>query len=150
MSLDIEDFPFRDWGLRMGWLEGKDGVDDLLLWQGECANCGDDCYVRLNSCHFPPLAKELGMLTAQEAAQRVARLQDRLTLLAALVRAHSPAGSPLRAAVDALMVAAPAVTFPDRTEGSATFGPTHVAESADLFDEPLRSTLKNQEQIRDE
>lgn len=103
MSLDIEDFPFRDWGLRMGWLTGEDGADDLVLWQGECPNCDEEAFVRLNPCHFGPLAKELGLLTAQEAAQRVARLQDRLTVLAALVRAHSPAGSPLRTAVDALL-----------------------------------------------
>lgn len=102
MSLNIEDFPFRDWGLRMGWLQGNDGIDDLVLWQPE--HFGDDeTFVRLNPCHFGAIAKEMGMVTEQEAAQRVEKLQDRLSLLAALVRAHSPAGSPLRTAVDALL-----------------------------------------------
>lgn len=158
MSLDIENFPFRDWGLRMGWLTGEDGADDLVLWQDECPNCGSDCYVRLNPCHFGPLAKELGLLTAGEAAQRVARLQDRLTLLAALVRAHSHEGSVLRTAVDALL-AEPGRHMDDGHDAQpenpqvAAIEPTGLdgipacsAKPADLFP----ATLKNQERIRDE
>lgn len=103
MSLNIENFDFHDWGLRMGWFEGQNGEMDLILWQGECPNCGDSCFVRLNPCHFGPLARELGLLREDEVEQRDERMQDRLSLLAALVRAHSPAGSPLRTAVDALL-----------------------------------------------
>lgn len=136
MSLDIKDFPFRDWGLRMGWLTGEDGADDLVLWQDECPNCGDDCYVRLNHCHFEPLARELGFLTAQEAAQRVARLQDRLTLLTALVCAHSPAGSPLSTAVDALLTATPTATSLELPQSGTTCPRVPDAAPPDLFDEP--------------
>jgi hypothetical protein len=103
MNLNIEHFHFVEWGLRMGWFEGQNGDMDLMLWQGDCPGCGDDCYVRLSPCHFEPLARELGLLREEEVDQRVGRMQDRLTLLAALVRAHSPAGSPLRTAVDALL-----------------------------------------------
>lgn len=103
MSLDIRDFHELDFGLNLAWFENANGTDqDLILWQGRCPDCGEDCFVRLHPVHTQLLAKELGLLTAQEVAQRVARMQDRLTLLAALVRAHSPAGSPLRTAVDAL------------------------------------------------
>jgi hypothetical protein len=89
MGLNIKDFHENDFGLNLAWFENANGIDrDLILWQGQCPDCGEDCFVRLHPVHTALLAKELGLLTAQEAAQRVARLQDRLALLAALVRAH--------------------------------------------------------------
>lgn len=98
------DFHENDFGLNLSWFESANGKDrDLVLWQGECPDCNADNYVRLHPVHTQLLAQELGLLTEQEAARRVEKLQDRLTVLAALVRAHSLAGSPLRTAVDALL-----------------------------------------------
>ena len=138
MSLNLDDFEFRDWGLRMGRLEGQNGDMDLVLWQGDCPNCGDDAYVRLNPCHFAALANELGFLTAPEAAHGVERMQDRLTLLVALVRSQCPPGNPLRAAVDALVTDstthAPDVVVPSTT---CPPSPGAGASSPDLFAQPL-------------
>lgn len=99
MSLNIEDFHENDFGLNLAWFDSANGKDrDLILWQGYCPEGGGECYVRLHPVHFPLLAKELGLLTAQEAAQRVERLTDRLAVLHALIEAHTDASSPLRIA----------------------------------------------------
>ncbi|MCQ9373270.1 hypothetical protein NMQ14_03295 [Methyloversatilis sp. XJ19-13] len=138
MSLDLDDFDFRDWGLRMGRLEGPNGDMDLVLWQGDCPNCGDDAYVRLNPCHFAALANELSFVTAPEAAHAVERMQDRLTLLVALVRSQCPPGNPLRAAVDALATDSTTPASDAALPGTSC-PPALGAEvaSPDLFAQPL-------------
>lgn len=103
MSLNIEDFHENDFGLNLAWFDSANGKDrDLILWQGYCPEGGGECYVRLHPVHFPLLAKELGLVTAQEAAQSTERLKDRLELLRALIDAHSPADSPLCIAANRL------------------------------------------------
>lgn len=150
MSLNIEDFHENDFGLNLAWFDSANGKDrDLILWQGYCPEGGGECYVRLHPVHFPLLAKELGLVTAQEAAQRVERMQDRLNLLVALVRAHSPIASPLRIAADALLNT-PAPIVRNKKEDEHDTLPALEAESADLFGEPPRQILKNQERITDE
>lgn len=150
MSLNIEDFHENDFGLNLAWFDSANGKDrDLILWQGYCPEGGGECYVRLHPVHFPLLAKELGLVTAQEAAQRVERMQDRLNLLAALVRAHSPIASPLRIAADALLNT-PAPIVRNKKQDEHDTLPALEAESADLFGEPPRQILKNQERITDE
>ena len=139
MSLNIEDFHENDFGLNLAWSDSANGKDrDLILWQGYCPEGGGECYIRLHPVHFPLLAKELGLVTAQEAARHVERMRDRLNLLAALVRAHSPNASPLRMAADALLNT-PAPIVQDKREDEHDRFHVHEAESADLFGEPPRA-----------
>lgn len=133
-NFNIANFHENDFGLNVAWFDSANGRDrDLILWQGQCPDCDADSYVRLHPVHTLLLAQELGLLTAQEAAQGVERLQDRLTVLAALVRAHNPAGSPLRTAVDALLgsgsASRPVEVHSDHLHGTAASG-----ASGDLFD----------------
>lgn len=150
MSLNIEDFHENDHGLNVAWFESANGIDrDLILWQGYCPEGGGECYVRLHPVHFPLLARELGFLTAQEAAQGIERLQDHLTLLASLVRAHSPANSPLRIAVDLLLSPASALV-PDGLNGAHASSPpaatdAHALIDADATHEPASATPKQKD-----
>lgn len=142
MSLNIEDFHENDFGLNLAWFDSANGRDrDLILWQGYCPEGGGECYVRLHPVHFPLLAKELGLLTAQEAAQRVEKMRDRLALLTALVRAHSPSGSPLRIAVDALLAVGPTATGDELPKGGTSCPPApDAAPARTAYPEDLFST----------
>jgi hypothetical protein len=104
MSLKIDDFHQLDWGLRLAWFENQSGDGkDLILWQSDCPNCGDDCYVRLHPCHFSLLARELGTVPAEKVNEATERLKDRLAILHALIEAHTAGDSPLRIAAGRLL-----------------------------------------------
>jgi hypothetical protein len=128
MSFDYSNFHVIDWGLRLGWFGGGSGeTPDLMLWQGDCDDCDvGERYVRLSSAHFPLIAKELQLLTPEEAGAKAAYWRDRFDLLAALVRSQCPTGSPLRAALDAL------VEGQSATAQQAS-RPAAAAPSGDLF-----------------
>ena len=75
----------------------------ILLSQGPCWSCHEAVPVRLHRSHLPLLAEAAGWITHNEFQHRTESLRDRLSLLAAMVRAHCPDGHPLRAAADELV-----------------------------------------------
>lgn len=76
---------------------------DILLDQGTCWSCGEDAAIRLHRSHLPLLAETAGWLTHNECQRGIESMRDRLSMLAAMVRAHCPEGHPLRAAADELV-----------------------------------------------
>lgn len=76
---------------------------DILIEQGRCGNCDEDSLIRLHRSQIPLVAKLGGFVPADEVARATERLQDRLSILASLVRAHTKTGDPLRIVVDDLM-----------------------------------------------
>ena len=88
----------KDWGIEIAHCDD----DDLLLRQGECG-CGDDVTVRLHTCHFPLIAKHLGLMTQQEFDTATARSDDRLHILVSLINAHLAPEHPLVHATTVLL-----------------------------------------------
>ena len=80
----------KDWGIEIAHCDDN----DLLLRQGECG-CGDEVTVRLHTCHFPLIAKHLGLMTQQEFDTATDRSDDRLHLLASLINTHLAPEHPL-------------------------------------------------------
>jgi hypothetical protein len=76
---------------------------DILLSQGPCWSCHEDAPIRLHRSHLPLLAETAGWLTHNEFQRGIESMRARLSLLAAMVRAHCPEGHPLRAAADELV-----------------------------------------------
>ena len=70
------------------------------LKQGEIDSY--DISVVLHPCQLALLASMAGFVPVAEVARACERLHDRLDLLAAMVRAHTKEGDPLRAAVAVL------------------------------------------------
>lgn len=77
--------------------------DDLLIGQGDCCGCDDDIVVRLHTCHFPLIAKHLGLMTQAQFDNATAKTNDRLQLLAGLIDAHLSPAHPLVSAVGVLL-----------------------------------------------
>lgn len=86
---------------------------DEKMWELEISQCDDgdilieqgDEYarIRLHRCHVPLIAEMSGFVPAHEVDRATERLQDRLNLIASLVRAHTKPGDPLRVVVDDLV-----------------------------------------------
>lgn len=108
---------------------------DILLKQGDCPDCGDDIFVRLHRSHLPLLAEIAGWCTEADFRRAIAQSNERLRLLAAMVRAHCQEGHPLRAAADEL-VGRP--SKPSAPPMIANDGEPHAGSAADeqpgLFD----------------
>ena len=74
---------------------------DILLAQGECG-CGDEILVRLHRSQIPLVAELGGFVPAGDVTKATERLQDRLSLLVALVRSHCNPDDPRRLVVDGM------------------------------------------------
>lgn len=76
---------------------------DLLIGQGVCCGCDDDLVVRLHRCHFPLVAKHLGLMAQEQCDNAAAKANGHLQLLAGLIDAHLPPEHPLVRAAAVLL-----------------------------------------------
>lgn len=76
---------------------------DILIEQGRCWSCDEVLQIRLHRSQIPLVAEMGGFVPAGEVIRATERLNDRLSLLASLVRAHTKPGDPLRVVTDDLM-----------------------------------------------
>lgn len=120
---------------------------DILIEQGRCGNCDEEILTRLHRSQIPLIAELGGFVPADDVTRATERLLDRLNLMAALVRAHSNPGDPLRVVVDDLVrgfpskplsspLEAPSLSLNDESQSSATGcdnGP-YERHEGDLFE----------------
>lgn len=84
---------------------------DILIEQGRCWSCNENVPIRLHCSQIPLIAKLGDYVPAGDVARATERLQDRFSLLSALVRAHTKLDDPLRIVVDELMSDFPSKPF---------------------------------------
>lgn len=84
---------------------------DILIEQGRCWSCNENVPIRLHRSQIPLIAKLGDCVPAGDVARATERLQDRFSLLASLVRAHTKLDDPLRIVVDELMSDFPSKPF---------------------------------------
>lgn len=121
---------------------------DILIEQGRCGNCDEEILTRLHRSHIPLIAELGGFVPADDVTRATERLLDRLNLMAALVRAHSNPGDPLRVVVDDLVrgfpskplsspLEAPSLPLNDESQPSAAGCNSELPEKhcGDLFSE---------------
>lgn len=107
---------------------------------GPCDDTSEH-WVILEPEQLDTLARMAGYLPADEIIVACERLQDRLRLLAAMVKAHTNDGDPLRAAVAAIVPEhAPASAMPRTPPATAESAPVMAVASTmaappDLFSE---------------
>lgn len=88
LDLTVSRHPDGDWNLKQGI--------------GPC-DPSDEHWIILAPEHLDTLARMAGYLPASEVHRGCERVQERLALLGAMVRAHTREGDPLRAAVACLL-----------------------------------------------
>lgn len=76
---------------------GRNDDGDILLSQGDCG-CGDEVTICLHPSHVALIVEASGYVPVE-----IERLQDRLNLLAEMVRAHTKPGDQLRSAAEYLI-----------------------------------------------
>ncbi len=84
---------------------------DILIEQGRCWSCDENVHIRLHRSQIPLIAKLGDCVPAGDVALATERLQDRFSLLASLMRAHTKLDDPLRIVVDELMSDFPSKSF---------------------------------------
>ena len=88
----------RLWELELSLCENG----DILIEQGRCGNCDEQVLTRLHRSQIPLIAELGGFVPANDVARATERLQDRLSFMDSLVRAHTKPGEPLRIVLDDL------------------------------------------------
>ena len=84
---------------------------DILIEQGRCWSCDENVPIRLHRSQIPLIAKLGDYVPVGDVTRATERLQDRFSLLASLVRAHTKLDDPLRIVVGELMSDFPSKSF---------------------------------------